>query len=438
MNSVVSKDITSRRILRIALPILFSNATIPILGAVDTGVIGQLGDPAAIGAVGIGAIIISAIYWVFGFLRMGTVGLTSQAYGAKDFMEVDALLGRCLIVGFSAGLIIILIQSVAFQLALNISPASKEVELFASKYIEIRIFSAPAAIALFGITGWLIALERTKSILLVQLFMNGLNVILDILLVNHFELGIQGVAYASLVAEWCGFILGLYLCRDRLMAKGFLNFLQIFDKKRLTNMVNVNIDILIRSLLLQMAIISFLFIGSDFGDLALASNQILLQFIHIVSYALDGFAHAAETLVGQSVGARDRRSFRQAAILTTIWAGLICIIFVMFFLIFGGHLVDLMTVSPEVRLEARKYLPYLSILPLIGLFSYMLDGIFIGATRTRDMRNMMFISFLGYVLVLFLLIPNFENHGLWFGLMALYILRAVTLSLKYPALEASI
>ena len=438
MNSIVSRDITSRRILRIALPILFSNATIPILGAVDTGVIGQLGDPAAIGAVGIGAIIISAIYWVFGFLRMGTVGLTSQAYGAKDFMEVDALLGRCLIVGFSAGLIIILIQSVAFQLALNISPASKEVELFASKYIEIRIFSAPAAIALFGITGWLIALERTKSILLVQLFMNGLNVILDILLVNHFELGIQGVAYASLVAEWCGFILGLYLCRDRLMAKGFLNFLQIFDKKRLTNMVNVNIDILIRSLLLQMAIISFLFIGSDFGDLALASNQILLQFIHIVSYALDGFAHAAETLVGQSVGARDRKSFRQAAILTTIWAGLICIIFVMFFLIFGGHLVDLMTVSPEVRLEARKYLPYLSILPLIGLFSYMLDGIFIGATRTRDMRNMMFISFLGYVLVLFLLIPNFENHGLWFGLMALYILRAVTLSLKYPALEASI
>ena len=438
MNSIVSRDITSRRILRIALPILFSNATIPILGAVDTGVIGQLGDPAAIGAVGIGAIIISAIYWVFGFLRMGTVGLTSQAYGAKDFMEVDALLGRCLIVGFSAGLIIILIQSVAFQLALNISPASKEVELFASKYIEIRIFSAPAAIALFGITGWLIALERTKSILLVQLFMNGLNVILDILLVNHFELGIQGVAYASLVAEWCGFILGLYLCRDRLVAKGFLNFLQIFDKKRLTNMVNVNIDILIRSLLLQMAIISFLFIGSDFGDLALASNQILLQFIHIVSYALDGFAHAAETLVGQSVGARDRRSFRQAAILTTIWAGLICIIFVMFFLIFGGHLIDLMTVSPEVRLEARKYLPYLSILPLIGLFSYMLDGIFIGATRTRDMRNMMFISFLGYVLVLFLLIPNFENHGLWFGLMALYILRAVTLSLKYPALEASI
>ena len=140
-------------------------------------------------------------------------------------------------------------------------------------------------------------------------------------------------------------------------------------------MVNVNFDILIRSLLLQIAIISFLFIGSDFGDLALASNQILLQFIHIVSYALDGFAHAAETLVGQSVGSRDRNSFRRAAILTTIWAGFICIIFVMFFLIFGGQLVDLMTVSPEVRLEARQYLPYLSILPLIGLFSYMLDGI---------------------------------------------------------------
>ena len=290
------------------------------------------------------------------------------------------------------------------------SPASPEVEGFASSYMGIRIYSAPAAISLFGITGWLIALERTKSILIIQLLMNSLNVFLDILFVSYFEWEIEGVAYASLIAEWCGLIAGLYFCRDRLIAKDILE--PNFDKIRLAKMISVNSDILLRSLLLEMAIISFLFIGSDFGDVALASNHILIQFLHIVSYALDGFAHAAETLVGQSVGARNRKSFRRAAILTTAWAGAMAIVFVLIFWCFGGSLIDIMTVSPDVRAETRLYLHFLAILPLIGLFAYQLDGIFIGATRTRDMRNMMFISFLGYLIVLVLLVPSLGIRSL--------------------------
>jgi len=318
------------------------------------------------------------------------------------------------------------------------SPASPEVESFASSYMRIRIYSAPAAISLFAITGWLIALERTKSILVIQLLMNSLNVFLDILFVSFLEWEIEGVAYASLIAEWCGLITGLYFCRDRLIAKDFFHLSRVFDKIRLAKMISVNSDILLRSLLLEMAIISFLFIGSDFGDVALASNHILIQFLHIVSYALDGFAHAAETLVGQSVGARNRKRFRRAAILTTAWAGVMAIVFVLIFWCFGGWLIDIMTVSPDVRVETRLYLHFLAILPLIGLFAYMLDGIFIGATRTRDMRNMMFISFLGYLIVLVLLVPSLGNNGLWIGLIVLYVLRTVTLASKYPALEASI
>ena len=438
MNDFMTNKITHQRVLTIAVPILISNSTIPILGAVDTAVIGQLGDPSALGAVGIGAIIITAIYWIFGFLRMGTVGLTSQAFGAKDNAEVDAMLGRCLIIGFVAGLIIILVHSIIFKFALYMSPASPEVEGFASSYMGIRIYSAPAAISLFGITGWLIALERTKSILIIQLLMNSLNVFLDILFVSYFEWEIEGVAYASLIAEWSGLIAGLYFCRDRLIAKGFFYLPRVFNKIRLANMISINSDILFRSLLLEIAIISFLFIGSDFGDVALASNHILIQFLHIVSYALDGFAHAAETLVGQSVGARNRKSFRRAAILTTAWAGAMAIVFVLIFWCFGGSLIDIMTVSPDVRAETRVYLHFLAILPLIVLFAYMLDGIFIGATRTRDMRNMMFISFVGYLIVLVLFVPSLGNNGLWLGLIVLYILRAVTLAFKYPALEASI
>ena len=205
MNDFMTNKITHRRVLTIAVPILISNSTIPILGAVDTAVIGQLGDPSALGAVGIGAIIITAIYWIFGFLRMGTVGLTSQAFGAKDNAEVDAMLGRCLIIGFVAGLIIILVHSIIFKFALYMSPASPEVEGFASSYMGIRIYSAPAAISLFGITGWLIALERTKSILIIQLLMNSLNVFLDILFVSYDEIKVAPLLHLNRMLKFAGF-----------------------------------------------------------------------------------------------------------------------------------------------------------------------------------------------------------------------------------------
>lgn len=428
--------LTHRRVLNIALPIVLSNATIPILGAVDTGVVGQIGEAAPIGAVGIGAIIITGIYWVFGFLRMGTTGLTSQAQGAGQGGEVDAMLSRALMIGGAAGLALILFQLPLFWAAFQVSPASAEVEGMARGYMGIRVWSAPAAIAIYGITGWLIALERTRAVLVIQVWMNGANILLDLWFVLGLGWGVNGVATATFLAEWSGAALGLWLCRDAFLGNAWKDWPRVFDPARLKRMAQVNSDILIRSLLLQAVFISFLFFGADFGDVPLAANQILLQFLQITAFALDGFAFAAETLVGQAMGARARAALRRGALLTSFW-GLICVIgLAAAFALAGGRIIDIMTTAPEVREAARGYLGYMVLAPLAGLAAWMLDGVFIGATRTGDMRNMMALSFLVYAAAIAVLVPAFGNHGLWAALLISFVARGVTLGLRYPALEA--
>ncbi|MGC9370226.1 MAG: MATE family efflux transporter [Paracoccaceae bacterium] len=425
-----------RRVLAIALPIVLSNATVPILGAVDTGVVGQIGEAAPIGAVGIGAIILTAVYWIFGFLRMGVTGLASQAHGAGNRAEVEAMLSRALLIGGAAGLAMIVLQVPIFWGAFQVSPASAEVEAMARDYMGIRVFSAPAAISIYGITGWLIALERTRGVLVMQVVMNGLNIALDVLFVLGLDWGVEGVALATFIAEWSGLAVGLWLCRDAFAGPGWRDPARVFDVSRLKHMARVNGDILIRSVLLQAIFISFLFFGADFGDVPLAANQILLQFLHITAYALDGFAFAAETLVGQALGAKARARLRRAAILTSLWGLGSSVALAVVFALAGGQIIDLMTTAPEVRDAARIYLPYMVFAPLAGLAPWMLDGVFIGATRTADMRNMMVVSAAIYAVALAVLMPVFGNHGLWASLLISFVARGVTLGLCYPALEA--
>lgn len=428
--------LTHQRVLKIAVPIVLANATVPILGAVDTGVVGQLGEAAPIGAVGIGSIILSAIYWIFGFLRMGTVGLTSQAHGAGNRAEVEAILIRALMIGTTAGLALIVLQNPIFRGAFLLSPASTEVEGMARDYMAIRVWSAPAAVAIYGLTGWMIALERTRGVLVMQLVMNGLNIGLDLLFVLGLDMGVEGVAIATAIAEYTGLALGLWLCRDAFSGAPWRDTARIFDRGKLTRMGLVSTDILIRSVLLEAAFVSFLFFGSDFGDVTLAANQILLQFLHITAYALDGFAFAAETLVGQAMGARNRAGLRRGAILTSIWGAGICALLTLGFAIFGDVIIDLMTTAPDVRAEARGYLFWMVLAPVAGAGAWMLDGIFIGATRTGDMRNMMVVSFAIYCGLVAMLLPAFANHGLWAALLLFFVVRGVTLAIRYPALEA--
>ncbi|WP_333683539.1 MATE family efflux transporter [Pontibaca methylaminivorans] len=430
-----ARPITHRRVLSIAIPIVLANATVPILGLVDTGVVGQLGLAAPIGAVGIGAVILTAIYWVFGFLRMGTTGLTGQAWGAAREGEVTALLVRAMLVGFVGGCGIIALQWPLFRGAFLLSPASAEVEALARSYMAIRVWSAPAAIAMFGITGWLIALERTRAVLLLQLWMNGLNIVLDLWFVLGLGWGVQGVAVATALSEWTGFALALWLCRDAFANPAWRDWPRVFDGTRLRRMAVVNTDILLRSLLLMGVMVSFLFLASGFGDVTLAANQILLQFVEVTAFVLDGFAFAAEALVGQAVGAASVARLRRAIRVSSIWALVGVVGLSLGFGLFGGMLVDLMAKAEAVQAEARLYLPWMLLVPLAGLGAWMLDGVFIGATRTGDMRNMAALSVAGYALLVALLMPAFGNHGLWIALLLSYLLRALTLAARYPALE---
>ena len=434
----MAQAINNRRVLAIAIPIVLSNITVPILGAVDTAVIGQLGKAAPVAAVGVGAIIITAFYWIFGFLRMGTTGLVAQALGARDENEVRAYLLRALLLGFCAGLVIFLLRKPLIEIGFWVSPASSEVEKLAEKYFLIRVWSAPAAIALYGVIGWLIALERTISVLILQFFMNGVNIILDVWFVLGLNWGIEGVAIATAIAEVSALVLGLLLCFERFKDRQWPGFQAIFDIQRLKNMLSVNFDILLRSIMLQAIFVSFLLFGGNFGDAKLAANQVLLQFLHITAYGLDGFAFAAETLVGQAIGEKNRSRLRASVIASTKLASVLCLLMAITFLLLGPGLIDLMTTAEDVRLEAKSYLIFVVLVPILGISAWMLDGIFIGAARTKDMRNMMAISLVFYIISLVILVPYFENTGLWLALLISFIVRGITLGVKYPNLQKSI
>ncbi|MEP1327565.1 MATE family efflux transporter [Pseudophaeobacter sp.] len=431
-------DITHARVLKIAVPIVLSNATVPILGAVDTGVVGQMGQAAPIGAVGIGAVILATLYFIFGFLRMGTTGLVAQARGAGDWAETGALLMRGLMLAAAAGVTFILLQSLLFWGAFAIAPASAEVETLARDYMQIRIWGAPATIALYAVTGWLIAVEKTRAVFVLQIWMNSLNIGLDLWFVLGLDWGVEGVALATLIAEWSGLALGLWLCREAFAGNQWRDWPRVFDPERIRRMAAVNGDIMVRSVLLTGSFTTFMFIGADFGDVTLAANQVLLQFVEITAFALDGFAFSAEALVGAALGAGQRQNLRRAAWISAQWGIAAAIFLAAVFALGGPFLIDLMATAPDVRAEGRSYLGWAAMLPLISVASYMYDGIYIGATWTRDMRVAMLQSVALYVLALLVLVPSLGNHGLWAALMLLNLARAVTLGLRYPRLEATV
>ncbi len=430
-------EITHARVARIAVPVVLSNATVPLLGAVDTAVIGQLGQAAPLGAVGMGAVILATLYWAFGFLRMSTSGLAAQAEGAGDLPERSAVLLRALLVAGMAGLGLILLQGLLFWAAFAAAPASAEVEGLARTYLAIRIWGAPATIALYALTGWLIGVERTRAILILQLWQNGLNIVLDLWFVLGLGWGIEGVAVATLIAELSGLTLALWFARDALtlvvLRRGLA---RLGDRVAVARMFTASRDIMGRTILLQLSFTSFVFLGARFGDVTLAANQVLLQFLEITAYALDGFAISAETLVGQAVGARAAGEVRRASRICMQWGFGGAAVMAFCFALTGGLIIDLMTTAPDVRIEARWYLGWLVAAPLIGVASWIYDGIFIGALHTREMLRAMMVSVAVYAVALVVLIPVMGNHGLWAALMVLNITRGITMRAAYPKVLA--
>ena len=435
---VSARPIGHREVVAIALPIMVSNATVPLIGFADTVVVGQLGQAHLIGAVAIGATIFNILYWGFGFLRMGTTGLTAQALGAQDGPEIAANLHRALLIASTAGLAMIAMQSLIALAAFRIMGASEGVESAARTYFEIRIWAAPAGLINFALLGWFIGLGRAGVAFVVQIFLNILNVLLAVVFVIGLKLGIPGVATAALIAEWAAAFLGLYLARADLVRRGVSAPLaQVLDIAHMKRTFQVNADIMVRTLCALAVILFFTAQGARAGDRTLAANAVLNSLTMVAIYLLDGFAFAAESLVGRSIGARAQAHFREAVRLSTVWAGTVGVVLSVAIWLGGPSIIDFMTTSEDVRAAAREYLIWAALAPIVGVWCFQLDGIFIGATRPADMRNMMILSVLIFFAAWAVLQPLYGNHGLWASLLVFNVARAITLLARFQALETA-
>ena len=417
---------------------MISGASTPLLGLVDTVVIGNLGEAAPLGAIALGTLIFNFLYWSLAFLRMGTTGLTAQALGAESETKIQNTLGRAVIIGLGFGLILILLQVPIAWVSFSLLSASAEVESLAAQYLTIRIWGAPATLITFAILGWFIGLQRTRWALGLQLWLNVLNIILDIIFVLGFGWGVAGVAAGTVIAELSTVIVGIGLClrlnKQRTGHGLHLDWSRIKDVSALKRLLQVNTDIFIRTLGLLLVFGWFTSKSAAYGDEILAANYILLQFITFAAFFLDGFAIAAESLTGNAIGARDAPLLSQTVRRSTHMAGLTAVGLSIGFILLGAIAVDFLTNVEGVRLAAKTYLPWVWLIPVISVWCFQFDGIYIGATWTKDMRNLMLLSLAIYLAALYALTPVLGAHGLWAAMVIHYIARGATLGLRYPAL----
>lgn len=415
--------------------------TVPLVGAVDTAVVGHLPDPVFIGAVAVGAIIFNFLYWGFGFLRMGTTGFVAQALGADDLEELRSAFARALLLAGMLGVGIILLQAPVGIFALWAFEASDRVEGLAESYYSIRVWSAPAALANYAILGLLIGTQNTRAALALQLLLNLMNVVLDLFFVVGLGLGVKGVAAATFISEWSAAAAGLYIASRQLKglgAVGRLSAARVLDASRLRAMMRVNANIFIRTLGVIFAFFYFTSVSARMGDITLAANAVLIHFLHFMAYGLDGFAYAAEALAGNAYGRRNLAAFRSAVKASCVLALIVALGYCVVYFLTGTLIIYALTGIDAVREHAVAFLPWAVASPIIGVWSYLLDGIFIGTTRTTEMRNGMIISVIVYLAAIWLLLPAWGNQGLWSALFIFLLVRALTLGAWYPRIEKAL
>ncbi len=420
---------------RLALPILLANVTTPLMGMVDTAIIGHLPDPSLIGAVAVGALIFSFLYWGLGFLRMGTTGFAAQAYGSGDRLELSASFCRPALLALLLGGLLIALQSPVGSLAFTLVAPSPAVRHAAEIYFDIRILSAPASLLAYVVVGWFIALQQTRWVLVYGLLTNLLNLGFSLGFVLGLGWGIAGVAWGTVCAEVAALLIIapviLWKLRRHTLWPGFARLL---EPARLLALVRVNADLFVRTLALLITLGVFTTLGARQGDEILAANALLLHLQTLMSYALDAFAHAAETLTGAAWGRRDRRAFVGALEAATLWAAFFAIGTAIAYALAGPAILTLFTEHAEILDRAVLYLPWMVVSPLVSVWSFMLDGVFIGTTRSAAMRNSMLASMLLYLGAAWVLIPAAGNHGLWIAFLLFMLARAVTLGAALPAM----
>src|SRR5688572_4431802 len=397
-------------------PIILANVSVPLLGAVDTAVVGHLPEVYYIGGVAIGAMLFTYIYHLFNCLRMGTTGPTAQARGAGDYAEVRAMIGRALMLAGAIGGVLIALQLPILALAFWLIDASAEVEFYARQYFLIRVWAMPAVLAGYAIIGWYYGLRDVRTPLIVQIFGNALNIGLDFLFVFGLGWGVAGVAFASVIASYAGLLLGLCYVARTVRALPGHGHARLLDRERLIRMVAINGDIVLRTFCVVSVLGLFMAKSAELGDVTLAANQVLHNFLVFTSFGLDGFAHAAEAILGEAVGQRDRKAFLGAMRVVFLWAGLVGALNVVAFALAGHGIIALLTSIPEVRAAAGDWVLWPIVMPIVSVWAFTYDGVYLAATRTTIMRNTVIASFGAFLILLYALTPLYGNMGIWIAI----------------------
>ncbi|OBT12950.1 MATE family efflux transporter [Vibrio sp. UCD-FRSSP16_10] len=421
-----------KKILVLAIPMVLSNITVPLLGLVDAAVVGHLEHSWYLGGVALGSTMISMVFWLFGFLRMSTTGLSAQAKGATDPRKLALVLIQGIVMALSFAIIFLILHRGIISVALSVSDASDKVQFYAFEYFAIRAWSAPAAMVNFVLLGWLLGNQNAKAPMWMVIATNVTNIVLDVLFVVVLHFGVAGAAYASVIADYTGAAVGIYFCHKAWSSAVGLNFQQVMSlgvSKLFTGVsrfVRLNRDIFLRSLCLQAVLAFMTFQGANFGDDVVAANAVLMSLVLMVSYAMDGFAYAIEAMVGKAIGAKDKAELSLSILGSFFWGLIVCCGFALLFGAGGSWIVSLISDIESVRLTAGEYLPWLAIMPLISMWCYLFDGIFIGATRGKEMRNSMFLASLVFF-ALYFGFASLQNHSLWIAMLGFMGMRGATL-----------
>lgn len=426
----------NRRVATLAFPIILANLAQPVLAFVDTAVAGHLTGPQHLGGVALGGILFNFLFWSFGFLRMATTGLAAQAYGADDRVALRTHLLRALLIAGGAGLLIVLLQWPIITLGLGVLGGSPAVHESASAYASARIWSAPASLGNFVLLGYLLGIQRVTLALVLQVAMNLVNLAATLLLAVGLEWGVAGIGAGTAIAEWATFLTALLFVKPFARIES-VSWRAVADPSALRRLFGVNVDIFLRSFFLLVSFGWFAHAGAAEGDVILAANAVLLNLHSFMAYGLDGFAHATEALVGSAIGARDRSSLRGVIRAAAAWSFAVALLFSVLFAVAGSTFVALLTDQLAVRSTAADFMPYVIALPIASFAGFLLDGIFIGALKTRELRNSMFLSTAVFLVTAYGLQASMGNHGLWSGMIAFMLLRAITLGLLTPRVMAA-
>ena len=425
-------NIRDRQILQIALPSIVSNITVPLLGMIDVAIVGHMGSPVYIGAVAVGSMIFNLVYWLFGFLRMGSSGLTSQALGRRDFTEVMRLLVRSTTIALGIALMLILLQVPMKWVAFELIGPTADVAPIAQTYFYIVIWGAPAVLGLYSLSGWYIGMQNTRFPMFISIMQNVVNILASLTLVYGFGMKIEGVAWGTVIAQYAGFIVALgLLLRYYGRLRGYLVLRGTFVREAMGRFFHVNSDIFLRTLCLVAVNLFFTSAGARSGAVILSVNTVLMQLYLFFSYFMDGFAYAGEALGGKTYGARNVAAFRETLHRLWIWALIVTFAYTLLYIGGGRWIVGILTDEAQVLEASQEYLCWIWLIPAAGAAAFIWDGVFIGITATRGMLVSSFLSALGFFIVYLLAEPHLGNHGLWLAMIIYLALRGILQTIWY-------